>query len=73
MAKRKAKREEACERAGADERPDDSPAREQDGSPADEEPYARVTPAAKRIGEGPDNLRQRSDWFQRRTGRRRAS
>ncbi len=29
----------------------------------------QLTPAEK-IGERPDNLRRRSDWFQKRTGKR---
>lgn len=28
----------------------------------------RITPLGRKIGESPDNLQQRSDWFRRRTG-----
>jgi len=32
-------------------------------------PPPRITPVEERIGEGRDNLRQRGEWFQRRSGR----
>jgi hypothetical protein len=46
-------------------REDEGRAREK-GSESKEK--APVQPSREKIGEGPDNLRRRADWFQKRTG-----
>jgi len=35
-----------------------------------EDDPSRLKPARPKIGESKDNLKQRSDWFQKRSGRR---
>lgn len=52
-----------AEDTGAEEAGDDKQAHE--GSGDDE-----LTPSDQKIGERPDNLKRRSDWFQKRTGGR---
>ncbi len=44
---------------------DEAGAREKD-SKAEES--GGVRPASEKVPEGPDNLRRRADWFQKRTG-----
>jgi hypothetical protein len=60
-------RGEACEREDAEPGADSPEAGREDS--ADGRPRTRITPVAEKIGEGEDNLRKRSDWYQRRTGR----
>ena len=47
--------------------PDD--ATEQEPAEGDEQ-AASIKPVATKIREGPDNLRRRQEWFQKRSGRR---
>jgi hypothetical protein len=46
-------------------REDEGRAREKSSESKEKDP---VQPSRERIGEGPDNLRRRGDWFQKRTG-----
>jgi hypothetical protein len=42
----------------------------QPSGPPPERPPVAVKPASKKVGEDAKNLRQREEWFQRRTGGR---
>jgi hypothetical protein len=44
---------------------DEARAREKD---SETEKTGAVRPSSEKIPEGPDNLRRRADWFQKRTG-----
>jgi hypothetical protein len=46
-------------------RDDEARAREKD---SETEETGAVRPSSEKIPEGPDNLRRRADWFQKRTG-----
>jgi hypothetical protein len=41
-----------------------------DNEPADRQAPPAIRPVAKKIGEGDDNLKRRSEWFRRRTSDR---
>ena len=41
-----------------------------EGSAAADRPTVPIKPVKKKIGEPPDNLRRREEWYQRRTGGR---
>jgi hypothetical protein len=59
-------------RKGEEEESDGTPAGEsgESGSSRDEEAgdEANIGPVRDKIGEGPDNLRRRGEWYRRRTG-----
>ncbi|HTI44207.1 MAG TPA: hypothetical protein VL693_20410 [Vicinamibacterales bacterium] len=54
------------------QRPDDFSPDQPDDEPSKDEPdqtdEPKLTPVPTRIGEGPDNLRRRREWFKRRSG-----
>jgi len=66
-----------AKRKGGEKRPDESRAAvpaggeacESDSSRAEDKgDEPRVGPVREKIGEGPSNLRQRGEWYRRRTG-----
>ena len=67
MSQQEESQGEACGQEGA-EPAEDSPEAGRDDI-AEGRPRTKIKPVAEKIGEGEDNLRERADWYQRRTGR----
>jgi hypothetical protein len=62
----KAKSDENDDTANEDRRGDDADEKAKTDDDSDSDSGSDLTPAKSKIGESKDNLRQRSDYFQRR-------
>ena len=60
------KRNRESDKTPESDREESAEVTEEEGSGSDTDKEEKLKPGPRKIGEGPGNLRRRSDWFQKR-------